>query len=303
MCATTWLLTIVTLYICLAWRDREHGSPPSAESGSLDLLLSCGTKISTWLCARITEEPARADSGDRAEKPPRQPQPSPCMSLFISLHLARQNLHKLGSIRTSLFSTFERASASTAIIMSKRKRTIPKVDAPATVAVDPAVVASSLLEETRTLRRSSRIKKTERLALIEVSLDDPEKEDSPLTVSGEDDELQVKSLKESPSKRKRRKKDVEPIVYDIPPVERKYTNFKGVRPASCLHHSANEVCTGRLGYACLNTVLRAQKPEPTFCSRTCRMDTIHKNGLDFAKNLGLQNCRDLYKLVEVSFDP
>jgi hypothetical protein len=28
--------------------------------------------------------------------------------------------------------------------------------------------------------------------------------------------------------------------------------------------------TGRLGYACLNTVLRTQKP-PIFCSRTCRL--------------------------------
>lgn len=27
---------------------------------------------------------------------------------------------------------------------------------------------------------------------------------------------------------------------------------------------------GRLGYACLNTILRAQKP-PVFCSRTCRL--------------------------------
>ena len=59
------------------------------------------------------------------------------------------------------------------------------------------------------------------------------------------------------------------------------------------------ILTGRLGYACLNTVLRTQKPEPIFCSRTCRKDTIHKNGLDFAKNLGLQNCRDLCKLIEV----
>ncbi len=56
---------------------------------------------------------------------------------------------------------------------------------------------------------------------------------------------------------------------------------------------------GRLGYACLNTVLRAEKPESIFCSRTCRKDTITKNGLDFAKSLGLQNCRDLVKLIEV----
>lgn len=55
---------------------------------------------------------------------------------------------------------------------------------------------------------------------------------------------------------------------------------------------------GRLGYACLNTVLRTLKP-PIFCSRTCRMDTIlgtsqkEGKGLDFAKDLGRQNAADL----------
>ena len=56
--------------------------------------------------------------------------------------------------------------------------------------------------------------------------------------------------------------------------------------------------SGRLGYACLNTVLRALKPDPTFCSRTCRLDTIRKNGLDYAKELGRQNARDLSKLIQ-----
>eukprot|EP01097_Dermamoeba_algensis_P002382 TRINITY_DN1938_c0_g1_i1.p1 TRINITY_DN1938_c0_g1~~TRINITY_DN1938_c0_g1_i1.p1 ORF type:complete len:408 (-),score=61.86 TRINITY_DN1938_c0_g1_i1:43-1266(-) len=54
---------------------------------------------------------------------------------------------------------------------------------------------------------------------------------------------------------------------------------------------------GRLGYACLNTVLRKSKPS-VFCSRTCRIDTIKKEGIDFAKNLGRQNVLDLKKLVE-----
>ena len=49
---------------------------------------------------------------------------------------------------------------------------------------------------------------------------------------------------------------------------------------------------------CLNTVLRELKP-PIFCSRTCRMDTIlgtpkkEGKGLEFAKELALQNVRDL----------
>ena len=61
------------------------------------------------------------------------------------------------------------------------------------------------------------------------------REESPLTnLDGE--EAPVKK------KRARRKKVTEPIVYDIPPVERKETKY-----------------TGRLGYACLNTILRATK--------------------------------------------
>ncbi|KAK7682809.1 hypothetical protein QCA50_014193 [Cerrena zonata] len=84
--------------------------------------------------------------------------------------------------------------------------------------------------------------------------------ESPLTdLEGTDDVPKI------PAKR-RRKKDVEPVVYDIPPVESKETTFKG-----------------RLGYACLNTILRLSKPDPVFCSRTCRKDTIHKNGIDFPK--------------------
>ena len=32
---------------------------------------------------------------------------------------------------------------------------------------------------------------------------------------------------------------------------------------------------------------------------TCRIDTIEKNGLDFAKNLSIRNVRDLCKLMQV----
>lgn len=33
--------------------------------------------------------------------------------------------------------------------------------------------------------------------------------------------------------------------------------------------------------------------------RTCRINTIEKNGLEFAKDLGLKNVRDLCKLIQV----
>jgi UV DNA damage endonuclease len=55
--------------------------------------------------------------------------------------------------------------------------------------------------------------------------------------------------------------------------------------------------------ACLNTYLRTSFP-PIFCSRTCRIDTILKqgpwpsSGLAFVQSLGLQNARDLSKMIE-----
>ncbi|KAA8896881.1 UV-endonuclease UvdE-domain-containing protein [Sphaerosporella brunnea] len=60
---------------------------------------------------------------------------------------------------------------------------------------------------------------------------------------------------------------------------------------------------GRIGYACLNTYLRTSFP-PIFCSRTCRIDTILKqgpwatSGIEFVQSLGLQNARDLSKMIE-----
>ncbi|KAH7927536.1 UV-endonuclease UvdE [Leucogyrophana mollusca] len=89
---------------------------------------------------------------------------------------------------------------------------------------------------------------------------------------------------EDPPKRKRKIRAPKPEpVYVIPDVERKETTFHG-----------------RLGYACLNTVLRNKRPasEATFCSRTCRIDSIKKNGLDWVKDLGRQNVQDMLQLIE-----
>lgn len=88
----------------------------------------------------------------------------------------------------------------------------------------------------------------------------------------------------TPKKRKKAtqrkpRKPKEPIVYDIPeipPEEKKMTTYHG-----------------RLGYACLNTVLRNKRParEAVFCSRTLRIDTIKQKGTDYMKELGKQNMR------------
>jgi UV DNA damage endonuclease len=88
----------------------------------------------------------------------------------------------------------------------------------------------------------------------------------------------------SPVKRPRKPRALKPEpVYVIPDVEKKSTTFKG-----------------RLGYACLNTILRNRKPADMaiFCSRTCRIDTIKDKGIEWAKELGRQNVKDMLKLIE-----
>ncbi|KAI9273574.1 hypothetical protein BY458DRAFT_435135 [Sporodiniella umbellata] len=58
---------------------------------------------------------------------------------------------------------------------------------------------------------------------------------------------------------------------------------------------------GRLGYACLNTVLRSQKPT-VFCSRTCRLSKALDSGVEFLQELSFQNIADLKKLVQWNED-
>ncbi|PRP89775.1 hypothetical protein PROFUN_00117 [Planoprotostelium fungivorum] len=55
---------------------------------------------------------------------------------------------------------------------------------------------------------------------------------------------------------------------------------------------------GRLGYACLNTVLRKMKPEPIFCSRTCRLATAREGGKDKIFGLALKNAQDLLPMLK-----
>lgn len=49
------------------------------------------------------------------------------------------------------------------------------------------------------------------------------------------------------------------------------------------------------GYACLNTELRKKK---IFCSRTCRIPTIEKKGMEYVKSLATQNVKDLLTILE-----
>ncbi|WRT69727.1 UV damage endonuclease UvdE [Kwoniella shivajii] len=86
-------------------------------------------------------------------------------------------------------------------------------------------------------------------------------------------------------KKKRKAKVHVKKVYEIPDVEKKTTTFKG-----------------RLGYACLNTVLRGEKPESIFCSRTCRIASIEEEGMELPKGLALMNVRDLKTMIQWNED-
>lgn len=46
----------------------------------------------------------------------------------------------------------------------------------------------------------------------------------------------------------------------------------------------------------MNTILRKRKPS-VFCARTCRIDTIKKEGLQYVMELGRQNVVDLLELI------
>lgn len=93
---------------------------------------------------------------------------------------------------------------------------------------------------------------------------------------------------------KRAKKPKEPIVYIIPDVPKRDFRLEG--PIEKRAERSNGY-SGRLGYACLNTVLRNQDP-PVFCSRNVRIKTIEEKGLDYVKELARQNVLDIIPLLE-----
>lgn len=144
------------------------------------------------------------------------------------------------------------------------------------------------------LRRSTRIKVSATVPEPESDLDSvedekvipikPTKRKRKTKQMDSEDSGEPEEVPEQPAKkaRKPRAPKTEP-VYIIPDVERKETTFRG-----------------RLGYACLNTVLRNKKPasETVFCSRTCRLDSLKKNGMDWVKELGKKNAADAIQLIK-----
>ncbi|KAJ3964833.1 UV-endonuclease UvdE-domain-containing protein [Lentinula raphanica] len=85
--------------------------------------------------------------------------------------------------------------------------------------------------------------------------------------------------------RKSRQPKPEP-VYVIPDVERRETKFRG-----------------RLGYACLNTILRNKKPasEAVNVLTLSRIDSIKKNGMGWVKDLGRKNNIHFLRLSSETF--
>ncbi|KAJ7646795.1 UV-endonuclease UvdE-domain-containing protein [Roridomyces roridus] len=79
----------------------------------------------------------------------------------------------------------------------------------------------------------------------------------------------------SPKKQRKPRQPKPEPVYVIPEVEKKETTFKG-----------------RLGPA----------KDAVFCSRTCRIDSIKKNGIDWVKELGRKNVEDLLTMIQWNED-
>ncbi|KAI9246034.1 acyl transferase/acyl hydrolase/lysophospholipase [Helicostylum pulchrum] len=63
-----------------------------------------------------------------------------------------------------------------------------------------------------------------------------------------------------------------------------------------VHNNPNQF-KGRLGYACINTYLRKQKPS-VFSARTCRLDTVEKKGEEYVRELALLNIADLKTMIK-----
>ncbi|KAK7005941.1 UV-damage endonuclease [Favolaschia claudopus] len=136
-------------------------------------------------------------------------------------------------------------------------------------------VMRETVQETTVSTVAAPISKGQKKRKLEVDEDeDPPEADSDFGVQ-----------KDTKPRRKRLPK--EPIVYVIPDVVKKETTFKG-----------------RLGYACLNTVLRNKRPakDAVFCSRTCRLESIKKNGMDWVKDLGRKNVEDLLTMIQWNED-
>lgn len=121
----------------------------------------------------------------------------------------------------------------TVLMAPKRKRATKAVATSETVAAEATIIESEVANDTTASqeiitprrRKSARAKKSVSYADQQDSEEKDVREESPLTDLEAQDE---DDAPKSPVKKRRRKKDLEPVVYDIPPVENKETTFKGM---------------------------------------------------------------------------
>ena len=57
-----------------------------------------------------------------------------------------------------------------------------------------------------------------------------------------------------------------------------------------------ETTMNRMGYACINMTLAKQKPK-VYTGRSMIKRTFHDKGIEYASDLGLQNCKDLFTII------
>ncbi|KAJ7451822.1 UV-endonuclease UvdE-domain-containing protein [Mycena galericulata] len=112
----------------------------------------------------------------------------------------------------------------------------------------------------------------------------------------------VQKLETVGEKRKRAPDDAEAVDVDIPVTKSKKTRQPKPEPTYVIPDVLRKETTfkGRLGYACLNKVLRNIKPakDSVFSSRTCRLDSIKKHGIEWVKDLGRKNVEDLLTMIQ-----
>lgn len=194
------------------------------------------------------------------------------------------------------------AAAAAAAPPAKRQRKSKKADVKAEEKKAEERKAEQEEEQVPTKKRRRAAQKAAIIEDDQADFDDSKSiHSAPASEASEVDSVELDSDGE-PVKRnkngrkiaKRKKKVKEPIVYVIPdvpsrdfctegPVERRAERKDGFK--------------GRLGYACLNTILRNQDP-PVFCSRNVRIKTIEEKGLEWVKELALQNVKDIIPLLE-----
>ncbi|KAF3318165.1 hypothetical protein TWF173_008900 [Orbilia oligospora] len=203
------------------------------------------------------------------------------------------------------------SSNTTEDIVAGQRRSKRTISAKADYAVDlPSPPDSEIIDGKDALRASPTATEDEALSSAFVNtVDDDEpviKKRKPTGKKKKIDEVKEETLQTAKKSPGRKRKAVEALSDDgaFEPEDVGSEEAPVNRPPPVNDEYRPIPFKGRLGFACLNTYLRSANP-PIFCSRTCRLDTIHKHdtesgpggGLAYVKSLGFQNATDLGHLI------